>query len=81
MPQSTKAAKGPSDNPEVSAVERCHLNAGLWRSAVLELLRTDFASGALTTRRWRMQAMLAKHEHWWSVTIQLIDLRKQAFHG
>ena len=45
----------------------------LWRSAVLELLRSALSSGTLTTEMTidEMEAMLVKQERWWSVKIQV----------
>jgi len=47
----------------------------LWRSAVLNLLRTALRQGKLTTEMTidEMEAMLTKQERWWSVKIQSLD--------
>jgi hypothetical protein len=53
----------------------CNILTRLWRSPVLELLRTALHSGVLTTAMTanEMEAMLAKQERWWSVKIKSID--------
>jgi putative transposase/transposase-like zinc-binding protein len=47
----------------------------LWRSAVLELLRSALRSNALATAMTidDMEAMLNEQERWWSIKIQSID--------
>jgi len=47
----------------------------LWRSAVLELLRSALRSGTLTMEMTvnEMEAMLTEQERWWSVKIKSID--------
>jgi len=53
----------------------------LWRSAVLDLLRTALRTGRLRTTMTvdEMEAMLIKQERWWSVKIQSIDSTKHFF--
>ena len=53
----------------------CDILTRLWRTAVLELLRTALRSGVLTTPMTanEMAAMLVKQERWWSVKIKSID--------
>src|SRR6476619_5997636 len=47
----------------------------LWRSAVLDLLRTALHAGRLRTAMTadEMEAMLTQQERWWSVKIQSLD--------
>jgi hypothetical protein len=53
----------------------------LWRSAVLDLLRTALRTGRLRTTMTvdEMEAMLIKQQRWWSVKIQSIDSTKHFF--
>src|SRR5215467_3616551 len=47
----------------------------LWRSSVLELIRSALRSGSLTTDMTfsEMEALLIKQERWWSVKPQWLD--------